>query len=245
VSFSNAALWQDQSTRRRQIQKWMLLITAGIVALLIAGWAYVTQPLLFSPGKRSSVAVDPGRLEAHVRMLSEQLAPRDDAHPKNLDLVADYIRKEFEKAKGQVSDQPYDVRGKIYRNVIARYGPETGERIVVGAHYDTAGPQPGADDNASGVAGLIELAHLLATNELPVGVELVAYTLEEPPNFRTSEMGSAVHAAALKRVGIRLRAMFSLEMIGYFSDVTSVVTSKPANGGRVKTGQRSKSPGLT
>jgi hypothetical protein len=66
---------------------------------------------------------------------------------------------------------------------------------------------------------LIELANLLGTRELPLGVELVAYTLEEPPNFRTSEMGSAVHAAALKRAGLQLRAMFSLEMIGYFSDV--------------------------
>jgi Zn-dependent M28 family amino/carboxypeptidase len=82
-------------------------------------------------------------------------------------------------------------------------------------------PLPGADDNASGVAGLLELAPLLSNSEFPIQVELVAYTLEEPPFFRSEAMGSAVHAASLKRQGVVVRAMFSLEMIGYFSDEPS------------------------
>jgi hypothetical protein len=217
---SNEDLWQAQFKRRRQILKWMLLITLVVIALLILIWAYVTQPLISTPAKRFSVSVDSGRLEAHVRVLSEQLSPRDESHQENLDLVAGYIRQEFEKANGQVSEHPYEVRGKIYRNVIARFGPQTSEEVIVGAHYDAAGSQPGADDNASGVAGLIELAHLLGNTELPLRVELVAYTLEEPPNFRTPAMGSAVHAASLKRGGSRVRVMLGLEMIGYFSDAS-------------------------
>jgi Zn-dependent M28 family amino/carboxypeptidase len=97
---------------------------------------------------------------------------------------------------------------------------------VVGAHYDAAGPYPGADDNASGVAGLIELAHLLGTSvgtsvgktALNTQVELVAFTLEEPPYFASSAMGSAVHAQSLRRQRVPVRAMLALEMIGYFSD---------------------------
>jgi Zn-dependent M28 family amino/carboxypeptidase len=102
--------------------------------------------------------------------------------------------------------------------VIAHFGPETEERIVVGAHYDTAGPLPGADDNASGVAGLIELARLFARQQPPLRVELVAFSLEEPPYFRTTGMGSSVHAQSLRQQNVRVRAMFSLEMIGCFLD---------------------------
>jgi Zn-dependent M28 family amino/carboxypeptidase len=166
----------------------------------------------------AAAPVDARRLETHVRMLSETLAPRDADHPENLDRVAAYIHSAFEQASGRVADQPYRVGATTYRNVVAEFGPASKDRIVVGAHYDTAGPYPGADDNASGVAGLIELAGLLAGSDLPLTVELVAYTLEEPPYFRTEQMGSAVHARSLKAKDITLRAMLSLEMIGYFTD---------------------------
>lgn len=124
------------------------------------------------------------------------------------------------------------VEEATYKNIIARFGPASGGRLVIGAHYDSHAhvsaaiddPRgysadthtPGADDNASGVAGLIELAHLLGRKPLGRPVELVAYTLEEPPHFRTEHMGSAWHARSL--VGDDVRLMLSLEMIGYFSD---------------------------
>lgn len=167
-------------------------------------------------------SVDPQRLKGHVSMLAQTLAPRDHSHPRNLDRVAAYVQREFEMAGGVVSQQPFQVRGMTYRNVRAFFGPDTRERVVIGAHYDAAGPLPGADDNASGVAGLIELARLLGRSSqrtpLKTSVELVAFTLEEPPFFATPHMGSAVHAAALKREKVPVRLMLSLEMIGYFSD---------------------------
>jgi Zn-dependent M28 family amino/carboxypeptidase len=162
--------------------------------------------------------VSPARLEAHVRALSERFAPRDHRHPENLDRAAAYVGEEFDQAGGAVAFQSFPAGGATYRNVIASFGPDTPERIVVGAHYDAAGPHPAADDNASGVAGLIELSHLLGRASLPIRVELVAYPLEEPPFFRTGQMGSAVHAGSLRREGVRVRAMLALEMIGYFSD---------------------------
>ncbi len=166
----------------------------------------------------TSTRADPDRLRAHVRTLAEDLTPRDADHPERLAPVAAYIEAELALHSDRRSDQPYTVEGTTVRNVIARFGPDTGPRIVIGAHHDTAGPYPGADDNASGVAGLLELARLLDGAALPCPVELVSYPLEEPPYFYTHQMGSAVHARALKAQGVAVRAMLSLEMIGYFTD---------------------------
>jgi len=212
------AQWQSQTERQRRIIRFMLLVVLIFSLLLIAFCFWVTQPLLSIATPNTQRIVDPSRLEAHVRKLSVELAPRDESHIENLDRVAAYIKSEFSQTGASVSEQPYRVQGKSYRNVIAQFGAESAERIIIGAHYDTAGPLPGADDNASGVAGLIELARLLGKQHLPLRVELVAFSLEEPPYFRTTSMGSSVHAESLRKQNIRVRAMFSLEMIGYFSD---------------------------
>jgi hypothetical protein len=212
------AQWQSQAERRRRIIKFMLLVLLIFLLLLIAVWFWITQPLLSRATPNSQRTVDPSRLEAHVRKLSIELTPRDASHTENLDRAAAYIKDEFSQTGAFVSEQAYRVQGRSYRNVIAHFGPETEERIVVGAHYDTAGPLPGADDNASGVAGLIELARLFARQQPPLRVELVAFSLEEPPYFRTTGMGSSVHAQSLRQQNVRMRAMFSLEMIGCFLD---------------------------
>ncbi len=202
----------------RKLKLFLLIFVSVVVLLLIVIWFQVTQPLLFAKRTEIAVEVEPTRLKTHVTMLSEKFAPRDYKHTENLDHAAAYIRTEFENTNGRISEQTYKVDSLVYRNVILKLGPETQERIVIGAHYDAAGELPGADDNASGVAGLIELAQLLDSASLPMTVELVAYTLEEPPFFRTDEMGSAAHANQLQEQGIRVRMMISMEMIGYFSD---------------------------
>ncbi|MEN7973817.1 MAG: M28 family peptidase [Verrucomicrobiota bacterium] len=166
----------------------------------------------------SEKPVDPIRLQTHVSMLSETFAPRNYMCLWNLEKTAGYISNHFAQANGKMSEQVYEVEGRKYRNVIVSFGPETGPRIVVGAHYDSCGNTPGADDNASGVAGLIELAYLLGQAELNQRIELVAYTLEEPPFFASGNMGSARHAYMLRKSGVDVEAMLCLEMIGYFSD---------------------------
>jgi Zn-dependent M28 family amino/carboxypeptidase len=212
-------IWLDEAKRRRRLFKGMLIVGLAIILLLVIFWAMLTQPLFTGVSRAAAIPeVSPARLEAHVRMLAESFVPRDEKHPENLDRAADYIRQEFEKAGGAVSEQPFDVNRRTYKNVIARFGPDTGERIVVGAHYDAAGEYPAADDNASGVAALIELAYLLRQAELPLRVELVAYSLEEPPYFRGPQMGSAIHANSLRQQEVAVRLMISVEMIGYFSD---------------------------
>jgi hypothetical protein len=210
--------WQSQAERRRRIVRVMLVVLIVALLLLMGLWFWVTQPLFSSATPNQQRTVDPARLQAHVHKLSVEVSARDQSHVENLDRVATYIKDEFSQFTASVSEQPYRVQGKSYRNVIAQFGPETEERIIVGAHYDAAGPLPGADDNASGVAGLIELARLLGQQQPPLRIELVAFTLEEPPYFGTKGMGSSVHAESLRQQNVRVRAMFSLEMIGYFSD---------------------------
>lgn len=196
-----------------------IAVFGAALLIICAALAYLVQPWSGGdPLKAEPPAVSPQRLEAHVRMLADDFVPRDFANPANLDRAAAYIRQEFVRAGGTVAEQPFDAGRSTYRNVIAEFGPDTRERIVIGAHYDAAGPYPAADDNASGVAGLLELAQLLGKNPPSIRVELVAYPLEEPPFYRTPLMGSAVHAASLKRQGARVRVMMSLEMIGYFTD---------------------------
>ncbi|MBI3651609.1 MAG: M28 family peptidase [Acidobacteria bacterium] len=197
----------------------MMIIGGLILFFLVAGWAVITQPLWSNPPPDGSTpAISSSRLQDHVHYLSVVCAPRDHEHLDNLNRAAAYLRQQFDNAQGITSEQAYEVNGRRYQNVIALFGPDTQERIVVGAHYDAAFEYPAADDNASGVAGLIELAGLLQNAPLPMRVELVAYTLEEPPYFRSKFMGSAVHANALKEQAAAVRLMFSIEMIGYYSD---------------------------
>jgi len=195
-----------------------------IIVLIIAGlfvlWLVIARPIVtIKSAIKSEDQPNSTRLQRHVEVISKVFVPRDGEHPEILGKVADYLSSEFRSTGGRVNYQEFAVDNIRYRNVIVEYGPENASNIlVIGAHYDTAGDQPGADDNASGVAGLLELGRLLSRAKLQSKVILVAYVLEEPPYYRTAQMGSAVHAKSLKERGISVKLMISLEMIGYFSD---------------------------
>lgn len=161
---------------------------------------------------------DTVKLKQHLLAITGTAQPRNHQHTESLNQVAAYIRSEFEQLNGNVGEQVYTVAGNEYRNVILSLGPADAPRLVVGAHYDVCGDQSGADDNASGVAGLLELARLLHKHTLPFRIDFVAYTLEEPPYFRTEHMGSYVHASSLSEQQVKVMGMISLEMIGYFKD---------------------------
>src|SRR5207244_10719295 len=102
-----------------------------------------------------------------------------------------YVAARLGEAGARVAEQVYAVEAAgRYRNVIGSFGPDAGERVIVGAHYDGAGPFAAADDNASGVAGLIELARLLGTGRTPATrVDLVAFPPAEPPDYDTAWLG--------------------------------------------------------
>lgn len=199
-------------------------------ALLVAFWL-LTQPFV-SPRRSRPPAADVERLKSHVRMLSQTLYPRSFDQPRQLNAAAAYIKSELAASGARVDEQIFQVQEAGYRNIIARFGDPEGPVLVIGAHYDSyadaiAGARfpngydlrthtPGADDNASGVAGLLELARLLAQAPPRGAVELVAFALEEPPHFRSEDMGSARHARRLRDSGRAVELMISLEMIGYF-----------------------------
>ncbi|PRB81259.1 peptidase M28 [Chryseobacterium culicis] len=143
---------------------------------------------------------------------------RNHKNIDQLNAIADYIHQTFSTYGDSTAYQEYKVDGKIYKNVISSFGTENKKRIIIGAHYDVCGDQQGADDNATGVTALLELARMLKGQKLNYRVDLVAYTLEEPPYFRTENMGSYVHAKYLKDNKIDVYGMASVEMIGYFKD---------------------------
>jgi len=205
----------------RKLLKKMLYFLLFIGLLLGGLFAYVTNPVLGSvPAFPGALEVDTNQLRADVEFLCAVDPPRNFYNPSSLDDCAAYLSKRLKKMGYEPEEQVYTVKGHDYRNVLAYYGPEDGERLVIGAHYDVHDDQPGADDNASAVAGLLEIARLLQEQKpkLNFRIDLVLYTLEEPPAFRSTAMGSYVHAQSLKKAGLTVKGMICLEMIGYFSD---------------------------
>ena len=195
----------------RSVLRVLTLVASGVVLIACT----LSQPSFRGNGK-SAETVDAEKLKAHVVMLSQTFHPRDWSHRENLERCADYIAMHFTNAGAVVEAQRFDVNRKTYRNVIGRFGPRQGPRVIVGAHYDSCGDTPGADDNASGVAALIELAYLLGKSPPAYEVELVAYANEEPPFFNTDQMGSVIHAKSL--IGQKIKGVIVLEMVGYFRD---------------------------
>ena len=196
-----------------------LLIALGMLAAVVFGAiGLLTQPTCAGARTGPAVKADPDRLRASVTKLAVDFAPRDYTHPANLDAAAEWIRLELAATSPTIHTQTWQVDGVTFRNVSALYGPPAGERVVVGAHYDGCKPFPAADDNGSGVAALLELARLLAANPPRAPVELVAWSLEETPFFRTLSMGSYVHARSLADAKVKVRGAISLETMGYYRD---------------------------
>lgn len=159
-------------------------------------------------------------LQRHVSQLAGQIGERHLWRFQQLELAAAYIEAQFRAAGCTVHDQPYQVQNQSVRNLIAEIpGRQRAEEIVViGAHYDSVIGTPGANDNGSGVAVLLELARQFCAAAPSRTLRLVAFVNEEPPFFQTGEMGSLVYASAARTRQERIVAMVSLETLGYYSD---------------------------
>lgn len=210
--------------RARRMLRDLLVGAAVLVVLVAAGGGALFYWCLAMPGQSHAGPLPPldGRLttlrdnlRAHVHVLAEEIGERH-RHPQ-VDQAADYIAAQWE-AMGLVPSQ--HVYGARWRNVsVDFYGRERrDEFIVVGAHYDSVNMTPGADDNASGVAGLLELGRLLQGVPLQRSVRLIAFGTEEWPYFGRDDMGSRVAARQSRDRGENVVGMFSLEMIGYYDD---------------------------
>ncbi len=197
---------------------WVVPTVAVLLLALLFLVCLVLQPTMAAARRAPAVEPDVQALKTHVHTLVTRFRPRGNLDVVNLNAAANHIRGQFQALGLSPTEQTFQTDGETYRNVVARLGNHGGPLLVVGAHYDTCMGNPGADDNASGVAGLLELARLLVKHPPACDVELVAWTLEEPPHFQTPNMGSAHHANMLRANGVTVRVAVSLEMIGYFSD---------------------------
>ena len=161
---------------------------------------------------------DKNRIEDHLASITKIGGFRNYQNIPGLNYVADYIYSNFSKYCDSVYFQKFSVNGTEYKNVIGSIGLQNKSRIIVGAHYDVCGDQEGADDNASGVVGLLELARLFKDQTINYRIDFVAFSLEEPPFFRTQNMGSYIHAKSLYDSNTLVKGMICLDMIGYYSD---------------------------
>jgi hypothetical protein len=164
-------------------------------------------------------------LRQHLTVLCDEIGPRSMRQPEALARAARYVEEQFTACGYRVVPQEYAWRGGTFRNLTVELPGESrpGEVVVFGAHYDTVPQTPGADDNASAVAALLELARLchgrLGRDLRPARtVRFVAFTLEESPAFFTPYQGSRVYARALRQQRVKVAGMVALEMLGYYSD---------------------------
>ena len=156
-------------------------------------------------------------LYRHVKSLSVDIGDRHLWKENSLTKAADYIESIFSDSGYHVQPQTFSCYGRSVSNLIAeKHGKET-HAVVIGAHYDTVPGTPGADDNASAVAGLLELARLCKDMSTPKTLLFVAFVNEEPPCFGSMNMGSMVYAKHLKDSAAPVDVMVSLEMIGVYS----------------------------
>jgi len=201
-------------------------LTRGVLKALLypVFWRYVSMPGKSFKGRPGSFTSDENSLqaglEAHIRSLSETIGIRHHNLGETLSTSAAYIVSAFEKLGFTPRLERFEFQGIPMHNVevIIPGRNRASEWVVVGAHYDTVPTTPGADDNASGVAGMLELARRLKDTKPDRTICLVAYANEEHNGGKWENMGSYAHARGLKEKGVNVIGMISLEMLGYFDE---------------------------
>ena len=155
-----------------------------------------------------------------LKYLTQIKPARNYKNIDSLNNVALYLENRFKDIGLKTLFQSFLVDGNEYKNVIACLNTQYEKRLVIGAHYDVCGNFQGADDNASAVAGLIQTAKQLyqIKDMLPIRIDFVCFTLEEPPYFGTQNMGSYIYAKYLFDSKIDVIGMINYEMIGYYTN---------------------------
>lgn len=191
------------------------LITVLLLKLSSFGWHFAARRTVYSDSSKDII----DRLKRHVKKLSFDIGDRSVYIKNNLDKAAQYISSELEFYGYKVELERVGEADNFGSNIIAfkRGTVLPQEIIIVGAHYDTCFT-PGADDNASGVAALLVLAKELKEKNSARSIKFIAFVNEEPPFFKTQNMGSLVYAKAAKARKEDVKAALILECIGYFSD---------------------------
>ena len=208
-----------------RLWKRLAAILLFVLLVFIAIVLYMTA----MPGKSFSGAFPPltseeiqikTNLTRHISRLAGEIGERNVIAYEPLQKTAQYIEDNFKKVGFQVKSQEYTVQMRKVRNLIAEIsgGAKANEIVVIGAHYDTVYDCPGADDNTSGVAALLELARILKGSRPSRTIRFVAFVNEEPPWFQTDDMGSLVYVEQAHKLKENIVAAISIETIGMYSD---------------------------
>jgi len=203
----------------------------GLLLVFVVGfsvWAYKTmidirpevqRPTLDEDARQGIQELEAPLME-HITVLADDIGPRDIFVPDKLNAAAEYIRTFWEKVGYEVTAQAFTVQNVRCRNLAVEIPgrSKTDEIVIVGAHYDTVSWAPGANDNGSAVAALLELSRLFSTGSPDRTLRFVAFTNEEPPFFKTGSMGSLVYAKECQKRKENIIGMVCLETIGYYRD---------------------------
>lgn len=213
---------------RSPASAWTLWIAAIVLVPLLlasgAAWYALAVPGTTHKGPLPPTTAEErelaGRLRTHVTAVAS--APHNVQHFAALERAAQHIERALQEQGYTIERQAFPTSGRTVRNIAATREPTTAAGVgtlVIGAHYDSYEDAPGANDNGTGVAATLELARLLKDHK-PARTRLryVLFVNEEPPYFRTPEMGSWRFAKQLSERGERVRGMISLETLGYFSE---------------------------
>jgi hypothetical protein len=194
-----------------------------VASIVFAGWY-----ALAVPGRRHAGPLPPAtaeehdlalRLKTHVTAIAS--VPHNVKHYPALELAAQYIERTLQELGYAVERQVFSVAGRAVRNIEAKREPgiDAAVSLVVGAHYDSYENAPGANDNGTGVAAVLELARLLKVwQPRRMRLRLVLFVNEEPPYYRTQDMGSWRYAKLLSERREEVHGMIALETLGAFSE---------------------------
>lgn len=182
----------------------------------MTGWR-TSKPYTVRLSKEEEITAK--NIETIVTHIAGAFGARNYVYYEQLNKTADFIIQTFQDLGYTVKVMAYEMENKRFRNIIAEDSSATfsDEVVIIGAHYDSCF-NPGADDNASGVAGMLELARLLKGERLASKVKFIAFVNEEPPFFMTERMGSRVYARQARTKGEEIKAAIILEMLGFYSD---------------------------
>lgn len=204
------------------LYKIFALFFCAVILLLVFYLLYSLGKVRFRhvPIKKAYEATSAHNLYRHVSVLAEKIGSRSVYEYEKLCQTRDYIARELKLMGYTTEMQIFYYNDLPFSNIIVTIpGSPLGDEVVVfGAHYDTVSGTPGADDNASGVAILLEMCRLLKGFSPERTLRFVFFALEEPPVFRSEHMGSFIYASSLWERGENVIAMICLEMVGYFRD---------------------------
>jgi Peptidase family M28 len=197
-------------------------VTIALAAIALLTWWFMIKMPGKNIAKPAALTADEialrTELQADVQKLAGEIGERNIPHYPALIAATEFVESSFIAAGLQPRRDTYDVGGRACHNIEAQIAGKSSHIVLIGAHYDSVYGAPGANDNATGVAGVLALARRFAHQHPEKTVRFVAFVNEEPPYFQSSRMGSLVYAKRCKERGDRIEGMISLETIGYFSD---------------------------